>query len=159
MGHAWYAIDWSTRPPVIDAGQAEASRELLAAFLSETVDRHGADPGRVLLLGFSQGAIMALGVALARPDLVRGVVAHSGRLLPGFLSAAAPAAALAGLEVLLQHGEGDEVVPVERGREARELLAPLLGSRLGYREYRQGHSISPESLADAAAWLAARAGA
>jgi phospholipase/carboxylesterase len=158
MGHAWYAIDWSTRPPAIDAGQAESSRDRLAAFVEEVVARQGADPGRVLLLGFSQGAIMGLGLALARPDLVRGVVAHSGRLLPGFLSAAAPADALFRLEVLVQHGSGDDVVPVERGREARDLLAPLLGPRVSYREYAQGHTISEESLADAAAWLAARAG-
>jgi len=157
-GYAWYAIDWSTRPPTVDSDQAEASRGLLAAFVEETVARHGADPGRVFLLGFSQGAIMALGLALARPDLVRGVVAHSGRLLPSFLSGAAPAQALSGLEVLVQHGGADDVVPVERGRESRDLLAPLLGERTSYREYDLGHSISEESLADAAAWLAARAG-
>lgn len=158
MGHAWYAVDWSTRPPTVDQEQARASRDLLAAFLAETVARLGADPGRVLLLGFSQGAIMALGVALARPDLVRGVVAHSGRLLPAFLSGAAPPEALFGLEVLVLHGVGDDVVPVERGREARDLLAPLLGPRVSYREYPQGHTICEESLADAAGWLAARAG-
>jgi phospholipase/carboxylesterase len=158
MGYAWYAIDWSTRPPTVDADQAEASRELLATFVAETVARHGADPGRVFLLGFSQGAILALGLSLARPDLVRGAVAHSGRLLPVFLSGAAAPEALSGLEVLLQHGSDDDVVPVERGREARDLLAPLLGERASYREYDLGHSISEESLADAAAWLAARAG-
>ena len=158
LGHAWYAVDWSTRPPTLDLEEALASRELLAAFLAEVVARYGADPDRVLLFGFSQGAIMALGVALARPDLVRGVVAHSGRLLSVFLSGAAPAQALGGIELLVQHGTGDDVVPVERGREARDELAPLLGPRLSYLEYPQGHRISQESLADATVWLSARAG-
>jgi len=60
-------------------------------------------------------------------------------------SPAPPAQALSGLEVLVQHGGADDVVPVERGRESRDLLAPLLGERTSYREYDLGHSISEES--------------
>ncbi len=158
MGWAWYAIDWSTAPPKIDPAELEASRETLADFVCELLEAHGADPARVFLFGFSQGAVMSFALALARPDLVRGFVAHSGRVLPQSLSRAASPAALASLEALLLHGTDDDVVPVERGREARDLLRPLLGDRLAYREYAIGHGISPESLAEAAAWLSARAG-
>jgi phospholipase/carboxylesterase len=156
MGFGWYAIDWTTQPPVIDPTQAETSRAAIAEFVEELLAAHGADPARVFLFGFSQGAIMALGVALARPDLVRGVIAHSGRLLPQFLARAAPASAVERVDALLLHGTDDEVVPVERGREARDLLAPLLGPRVAWREYPIGHGIAPESLADAAAWVSAR---
>ena len=157
MGYAWYAIDWATTPPRIDPAEVEASREALSEFVREVCDAHGADPNRVWLFGFSQGAVMSFALALARPDLVRGLVAHSGRVLPQSLSRAAPPAALSSLDALVLHGRFDDVVPVERGREARDLLAPLLGGRLTYREYALGHSISPESLGDSAAWLAARA--
>lgn len=157
MGYAWYAIDWATTPPTIDPAEVEASREALSEFVGEVCDAHGADPARVWLFGFSQGAVMSFALALARPDLVRGLVAHSGRVLPQSLSRAASPAALASLDALLLHGRADDVVPVERGREARDLLAPLLGQRLAYREYAFGHTIAEESLADAAAWLAARA--
>jgi phospholipase/carboxylesterase len=157
MGYAWYAIDWATTPPTIDPAEVEASREALSEFIREVCDAHGADPARVWLYGFSQGAVMSFALALARPDLVRGLVAHSGRVLPQSLSRAAAPAALASLDALIQHGLEDDVVPVDRGREARDLLAPLLGPRLTYREYAVGHAISEQSLADAAAWLAARA--
>jgi phospholipase/carboxylesterase len=79
-------------------------------------------------------------------------------VLPQSLSRAAPPPALASLEALLLHGTADDVMSVERGREARDLLRPLLGDRLAYREYPIGHGISEESLAEAATWLAARAG-
>jgi phospholipase/carboxylesterase len=158
MGHAWYAIDWSTSPPAGDLLQAEASREALCALLPELAARHRTDPARTFLLGFSQGAAMALAVTLTRPDLVRGAVLHSGRVLPGLEARAAPAEALAALEVLVVHGVHDDVLPVENGRQIRDLLAPRLGDRLSYREHDAGHFVTEATLDDAARWLAARAG-
>jgi len=154
MGYAWYAIDWYAVPPRADAAQARDSRERLVRFLGEACQAHGADPARVHLLGFSQGASMALGVALSRPDLVRSVVAHSGRLLRQFLPPAPPPG-LAGLPVLLQHGRRDPVVPVAFADEARGLLEPM-GVALERRDYDLGHEIGPESLRDLAGWLTAR---
>jgi phospholipase/carboxylesterase len=157
MGHAWYAIDWSSSPPAADLAQAEESRAALCALLPALRASHGTDPDRTFLFGFSQGAAMALAVALTRPDLVRGAVLHSGRVLPG-LEARVPPDALARLEVLALHGVDDDVLPVERGREIRDLLAPRLGPRLTYREHDAGHFVTQATLDDAAAWLGARAG-
>jgi phospholipase/carboxylesterase len=160
MGYAWYALDWRTSPPTPRLDEAERSRAALAAFLPELVARAGADPARVFLFGFSQGAIMALAVALTRPELLRGVVAHSARLLP-FLEQPgrrAPPEALARLDALVLHGADDDVIPVENGRAIRELLGPLLGDRITYAEHEAGHSVTEASLADAAAWLAVRLG-
>ncbi len=151
MGFAWYAIDFLKHPPRPDEAQALESRDLLVRFLAEACAGYGADPGRVWLCGFSQGASVAIGAALSRPDLLRGVVAHSGRVLRGFLPPAPPAG-LAGLPVLWLHGRADSVVPVTHGREARALLPPL-GVDLDYREYALGHEIGPESLRDMRDWL------
>jgi phospholipase/carboxylesterase len=154
VGYAWYALDWSAFPPRADVAQARESLALLQRFLGEAVAAYRADPAGVHLLGFSQGASMALGVALARPDLVRSVVAHSGRL-PRSLVPAAPAPGLAGLPVLLQHGRHDPVVPVAFADEAKGLLEPL-GVALERCDYDLGHEIGPDSLRDLAGWLAAR---
>jgi predicted esterase len=99
---------------------------------------------------------MSLAVLLARPDLVRGVVAHSGRLarLPG---PEPTAQTLSRAHLLVLHGAQDEVVPVAQGRKIDEVLAPLLGSRAALRVFDGlGHGISEESLAEAARWLTAR---
>jgi phospholipase/carboxylesterase len=155
-GYRWYEIDWRTAPPRADPAEIIASRELLASFVEEAPAKHGADPSRVFLLGFSQGAIMALAVLLARPDLVRGVVAHSGRLARVAGSDAA-AEGLSGAEVLLLHGEQDPVVPAAEGRRAYQVLASRMGSRAAFVEFPGlGHGISPDSLGEAARWLAAR---
>lgn len=158
MGYAWYQLDWSTAPPAYDPAQAEESRAGLAALLPELVRRHGTDPARTFLLGFSQGAAMAVAVAVTRPDLVRGAVIHSARLLEGLPGRAARGPALDRLEALVLHGVHDPVLPVARGREVRDFLAPLLGDRLVYAEHEGAHEITAASLEDARGWLAARLG-
>jgi phospholipase/carboxylesterase len=155
MGYSWFDIDWSTVPPTYHLAQAEESREALCALLPELVKRHGTDPARTFLLGFSQGGAMALAAALTRPELVRGLVVHSGRLIPDLRTRVDPAA-LAKLDALVLHGVDDPVLPVERGRELRDFLEPLLGERLVYAEHEAGHEITAASLGDVAGWLRAR---
>jgi phospholipase/carboxylesterase len=155
-GYRWYEIDWSVVPPRADAGEIAAARDLLARYVEELVAAQGADPSRVFLLGFSQGAIMSMTLLLSRPALVCGVIAHSGRLsrIPG---ADATAAQLTGKHALVLHGSEDPVVPVVNGRKAYEVLSALLGDRAEWHEYAGlGHGISDESLAEAARWLRVR---
>jgi len=158
MGYSWFDIDWSTVPPAYDLAQAEESRAAVAALLPELARKHGADPARTFLFGFSQGGAMALAVALTRPELLRGLVVHSGRLVPDLRARAASPAALAALEALVLHGVDDPVLPVERGREIRDFLEPLLGGRLRYAEHEAAHEITERSLGDVASWLRARIG-
>ena len=122
----------------------------------ELESRTGADPARTFLFGFSQGATMALAVALTRPELVRGVILHSGRILQRLERRAAPPDRLARLEALVLHGVYDDVLPVQRRREMRDLLAPILGPRLTYREHDARHFVTRDSIADADRWLSAR---
>ena len=156
MGYRWYAIDFSVSPPRGDPAEIERSRDLLARFVEEAREAYGTDPSRTLLFGFSQGAIMSLALLLARPDLVRGVVAHSGRLAR--LSGPTPTPeALSRVEALVLHGTEDELVPEEQGRKAYEVLRGLLGERASYRAFPGlGHGISEESAGLAARWLTAR---
>jgi len=155
-GYRWYAIDWMTTPPSADPAEIAASRDLLARFVEEVVPAHGADPSRVFLLGFSQGAIMSMAVLLSRPDLVRGVVAHSGRI-SRLAGSDATAEALSRAEALLLHGEEDPVIPVSEGRKAHQVLATLLGPRARFASYPGlGHGISQESLDELARWLKER---
>jgi phospholipase/carboxylesterase len=155
-GYRWYAIDWAAKPPRGDRAEIVASRDLLARFVEEATAAYDADPSRVFLLGFSQGAVLSLALLLSRPDLVRGVVAHSGQLarLPG---PDPTPEALSRAEVLLLHGARDEIIPAAQGHKAYEVLAPLLGARVTYRAFDAlGHGISEDSVAEVARWLTAR---
>ncbi len=137
---------------MIDADQAEASRQRLISFIGEACAAYSADPGQVYLMGFSQGAIMSASIALTRPDLTAGAVLMSGRILPEIRPSIAAAEHLAGLPLLVVHGTEDTVLPIHHGRASRTLLESL-PVRLDYHEYPMGHTISPQSLGTVTSWL------
>ena len=136
---------------VLDHAQAQASRQQLEVWLEALVAAPGVDRSRVFLLGFSQGAGMALGAALHRPDLVTGVAFLSGLVVPQMIPAGAPRE-LRALSVLMTHGRQDPLIPIAQGRASRALLEQL-PVRLRYQEYEMGHEISGACLEEVRAWL------
>jgi len=153
--YAWFEVQLDPVRPIINPQQAESSREKLLTFIDKAIETYGIDPVRVYLMGFSQGAIMSLAVALTSPEKVAGVVAMSGRVLPEIVPHIAAPEALRDLPIFVAHGTEDQVLPIHHGRAARELLQRLPVA-LTYREYPMGHQISDQSLADIAGWLTQR---
>ncbi len=156
--NAWFHVRFTSEGTLIEAGEAEASRLRILRFLDESIEAYGLDARRVFLMGFSQGAIMSLCVALTRPEKVAGVVVMSGRLLPEILPLIAPAERLRGLPFFVSHGTMDSVLPVRLGRSIQEALSAL-PVELEYREYGMGHEIGTQSLEDISGWLSLRLGA
>jgi phospholipase/carboxylesterase len=118
---------------------------------SEWLDGLGFPPERTVLGGFSQGAVMtyALGLAAGRPRTA-ALVAMSGFVptVPGLaLDLEAPFP-----RISIGHGTYDEVIGVEWGRAARDLLTEA-GAEVLYRESPIGHTIDPAFLGEAAARL------
>jgi phospholipase/carboxylesterase len=158
LGHGsygWYHVQFTPTGPLIDAEEAEDSRQLLLKFVEELADSYKIDRGRVFVMGFSQGCIMSIAVMLTEPTRFAGAVGMSGRLLPGILDKIAPAEELKGFPVMVVHGTQDQVLPIAFGREIKEALEDL-PLDLTYREYPVGHSISQQTLADIAEWLTQR---
>lgn len=150
-GYAWFNVDWTEDGIVADERQAAESRDRLIEFLPEVASEMGVAPGRIVLGGFSQGAMMTLAVVLTRPDLVCGAMILSGRNIDS-LAPNPPGDQVRSIPFLVQHGEEDDVLPVEDGREVRDRLARI-GAPLAYREYPMGHEVSWASLRDAESWL------
>lgn len=152
--YAWFNIEFTPGGMIPDLEQAEESRRLLTGFIDEAVEAYDADPGAVYLMGFSQGAMMSLSVALTRPDKISRVVAMSGRLPQHVIESAASPEALGKLEVFITHGVYDDVIQIENGRACRDELERLLVT-VTYREYPMAHQVSMESLRDITLWLEA----
>jgi phospholipase/carboxylesterase len=154
-GYAWFEIEWLPDRIEIDRAQAEQSRDLLVRFIGEAAAAYGADPARIYLMGFSQGAMMSGWVALTHPELVAGAALMSGRVPEELRAEIASPEQLAGKPFLVVHGTMDDVLPIQNGRASRDLLQRLPVD-LTYREYPMGHEVSAQSLADVVAWLSAR---
>ena len=106
-GAARAAPGWETIEGAAQDGLQRAAEDL-NAFLDARLAEAGLAPKALALVGFSQGAMMALHVAPRRPQAIAGVVAISGRLLA---PEALAAEALVKPPVLLIHGDQDPVVP------------------------------------------------
>jgi phospholipase/carboxylesterase len=156
-GYAWFELGWTATDITINFQQAQQSRALLMRFIDDALEAYGGDPAQVYLLGFSQGAIMSASVALTEPELVAGTVLMSGRVPNEIRPLIAPAERLAGKPFLVVHGVADTVLPIQSGRDSRDILVKLPVA-LTYTEYPMAHEINAQSLADVAAWLAARLG-
>lgn len=151
-GYGWFQIEFTPAGMAADVEQARASLNLLPGFIDALVETYRADAGRVYLAGFSQGAMMSLALLLARPELLAGVVAMSGRLPRQVLEREPDAGALAGKPLLITHGLHDQVLSVQNGREARDYFREL-PVELTYREYPMAHEVNAESLRDVTDWL------
>ena len=103
-------------------------------------------PATVSLVGFSQGAMLSIDVALAGAPAIERVVAMSGVLLVD--SVPALIAPVGGKpRFLLTHGRQDPVVPFASGAAARELLEAH-GFPVTWRPFEGGHQIPGPLLGD-----------
>lgn len=129
-----------------------ATYEELAAFLGRELKERGVGWERTILGGFSQGSVMAyaLGLGGGRPRPA-GVLAMSG-FVPTVEGWEPDLATRKGMPVLITHGELDPLIPVEFGREARELLEAA-GLDVSYYESRIAHTIDPRLIPEIAEWV------
>jgi phospholipase/carboxylesterase len=156
-GAHWYVVRRVGYP---DRDTFTAVLERTAGWLDELLRPLEPPPPRVVLGGFSQGAVMsyALGLGRGRPRPA-GVLALSGFLptVEGFELALADRRSL---PVAIGHGSEDPVISVDLGRAARDLLEAE-GLEVTYRESPMGHAIDPDFLEALRPWveLAPRPGA
>lgn len=129
------------------------STETLARFIAQATDKYRSSPRQVVLIGFSQGAMMSFETGLRHPELVRAIAPLSGRLLPVLKSQLKDDPRLKGLAVFIGHGKADTVVPYRVAPEARDTLQAL-GVPVRFHSYEGlGHAISREEVADLKQWL------
>jgi phospholipase/carboxylesterase len=144
---AWFERGGKERP--------DSVRLALAAFdtlMQELVKRFRLRPGKALLVGFSQGANLALRYGLQRPDVFAGVAALSCSLRQGEdLRANLPAERAQA--IFMAHGIGDFMVPVSYSRAVVAFLKEQ-GFSPAYREYQMGHEITEALFADLTGWIA-----
>jgi phospholipase/carboxylesterase len=152
--YAWFSVAFLPTGFKIAPEQLDASRERVIAFIHAAIKRYDADPERVYLLGFSQGAIMSLTVALTEPELLAGVIALSGRIPPEVEPEMVAPERTAGLPLFLAHGRQDSVIPYEWAERAQPILERQ-GVALEYRAYDMDHQIGAQTLADLTEWLSA----
>ena len=110
-----------------------------------------ATPGKVALLGFSQGGTMTYRCGLGQPDVFAGLVALSAAVFdPALLRPKLPEGR--NQPIFVAHGTRDMQIGVDNARATRAFLEEE-GYQPEYREYNMGHEIPLEVLQDLMPWL------
>jgi len=146
-GAHWYALGGIPTP---DPDTFFPTFDAAATFL----DGLPVPIGRVVLGGFSQGAVMswALGLGAGRPRPA-AIIALSG-FMPEVEGFDLDLTGLDGYPIAVAHGSLDPVIPVGFGRAAAECVRAA-GAELLWRETPVPHTIDPRLLPELQAFVAA----
>jgi phospholipase/carboxylesterase len=151
---AWWLIDMARIATDQAAGRVRdlsqdipkglaPAREKLLVFLKEVEHKFDADPRKIVLGGFSQGAMLSCDVMLRTTEPYAGLIQLSGTLL-----AAQEWIPLLqkrkGLPVFHSHGMQDELLPYVGAERLRDILSQS-GLAVEWHRFRGGHEI-PESI-------------
>lgn len=121
-------------------------------YLIENEINLGTPCDKVILAGFSQGAVVALTTALLHKQRLAGVLALSG-YLPSAQTLAIDAP-LANREtpIFMAHGTQDPIIPYNVGQAAFDVLKNA-GFAIDWHGYPMAHSVCDREVLDISAWL------
>ncbi len=145
-GHTWYPqrflAPFADNEPALSSALALGGR-----VLANLTDGVGLPADRVILLGFSQGACLALELAARRPRRWGGVIGLTGGLIGPPGTVFEHPGALDGTPVFLGSGDDDPHVPLWRIEETAAALARM-GAAVTHRVYPGlPHVVDPDELA------------
>ncbi len=147
-GYQWFDLDLNRE--ISRLSGSKNARPVLEEFLDQLWQQTGFDASNTFLVGFSQGAMMALDVGLRLKKQPLGIISFSGGLIgeddwESDIKIKPP--------VCLVHGEGDDVVPVSLSINSKTRLEKIEIKTAMQIEPGLGHTISVEGLGFALAFM------
>lgn len=152
VGRQWFPL--SFRDPHELARGAEDAAPVLAAFLEVELAKYDLPPSRLALVGFSQGAMMALKIATTVAVAPAAVVAYSGLWVEAAGGVPRDLQLHTRPPILLVHGTEDEVIPAQALFASARGLADAGVPVEWHLSQGLGHGIDDGGLAHGGAFLA-----
>ena len=149
---AWYDILEMQIDRKVDTKQLMMSAAAIEAFVEEELKK-GIKSERILLAGFSQGGAVAYQVALSFHKSLGGLLAMSSYFATADIIELN--AENSGINIEIQHGSYDPVVPENLGKQAFNHLKNI-GYQANYRTYPMEHSVCAEQIGDISRWIQER---
>lgn len=123
----------------------------LTDFLDYASNKYPIDKNQLFLLGFSQGAILSMSLALTLGNKIKGIVALSG-YIPKIVSEDYEIQSVKELSVFISHGEMDQILPYQWGIEAQEYFKKLRAD-VTFHSYNEPHTVSIQNQQDVIQWI------
>lgn len=166
FGRAWWPIDMMAVQRLqfdpnalrefrkLEPEGLAAARSKLLALVKQVADTTGLPMNRIVLGGFSQGAMLACDVALRLEEAPAALVELSGTLLTEDVWRE-KAKRRAGLPVFQSHGRFDPILPFQAAEWLRDLLTES-GLPVEFVPFDGPHTIGAEAFAKLGAFLTRR---
>lgn len=147
-GFAFFTIEGYGKPhrKVFDQGVKQ-----LTSFIDFACEQYPVDNSQLYLLGFSQGAILAMTLGLTLGNRIKGIIALSG-YIPGFVKEEYNIQSVNKLSAFISHGEMDQVLPFE-WCVANDEYFRKMGATVTFKTYPEGHTVSLRNQQDFMKWL------
>jgi predicted esterase len=144
-GNTWYPYSFLSPIPQNEPGLTSALNVIAGLVAKAAADGHASE--HVIILGFSQGACLALEFAARHAKRYAAVVAFSGGVIGPPGTPRDYPGSMAGTPVFLGCSDVDPHIPLERVHESAEVFRRM-GARVDERIYkRMGHTINADELA------------
>jgi len=147
-GFAYFTIK-SFGNPNIDS--FDEAIEKIEDFIDNSPNKYPIDPSRQFLLGFSQGAILSMSLALKMGNKIKGIIALSG-YIPKHVKENYEIQPVNEISIFIGHGEFDQVFPFNIGNENYEFFKTR-NKLLSFNSYPIDHQISLKEKNDFIVWL------
>lgn len=155
-GHAWYAINFDAQQNKWnDVHQAKASMKTITECIDLACEKYELNTKNVSLLGFSQGCILSMALAINYPKKFKNIVGLSGCISPEFLENTMQPEDYNHLDFYCSHGHSDQVIPIEWARKTPTILDEF-GIKHTYSEFPVGHGVAPQNFFEFKDWLQKR---
>ncbi len=150
--YKWYDITFTDGDLINKESQAEESRKLVMKFIQQAQQKYAIDPDRIVVGGFSQGAVMSFSIGLITPDKVKGIACFSGYVLDDVPAKATNKSALKDLKAFISHGSQDPVVQFNKANIAKQILEDAnMNVTTSFDD--QKHTISNQHFSDFIRWI------
>jgi len=167
-GYSWYpepefyrefltrgglADDRAGRREEIESLEQEVSDSYVLTAIEALKARYPVDPDRVYVMGHSEGGVLAYGLAIRNPEVIRGLIVVGARLRERDAATETLSGAAGKLKVLVCHSREDNAIEFEAAKAAHDTLeAAGIDSKLV--PYAGGHRITGELVGIIARWIA-----
>ncbi|WP_338470562.1 alpha/beta hydrolase-fold protein [Niallia sp. XMNu-256] len=147
-GYAYYYLKGYGNP---ERDLFDSSVEKLKSFIDYASNQYPIASDKKYLIGFSQGAILSMTLALVLGDSIKGIVPMHG-YIPDFVKQEYPLKSVDHLHVFLCQGASDPIFGLNVGRENYDYLSENAGS-VKYTIYPAAHEITENNKNDVVTWL------
>lgn len=148
---AWYDIIGADLSRREDEKGLRASQAMVEQLIAQEKAR-GIPAERIVLAGFSQGCAMTIQTGLRHPEKLAGLLCLSGYVPLHTTIAEERHSSNQATPIFMAHGRGDQVIPIIRAEQSRDLLRSL-GYEVEWHEYMMPHSVCQEEVDDISAWF------